>query len=138
MKKNTVTRIAIVFITIFVISLVISLTFLAVIQEVRTLDIRLAVANRLGFNIDTDKIYFGTIPPENSGQRRVIIENREYRKSVIRLKVYGELKDWVTVSDNNFALKKGESKTVALKVAIPKDAELKDYKSKLIITFTRF
>jgi uncharacterized membrane protein len=117
---------------------VVSLTFLAVIQEVKTLDVQLEVANRLGFNVDTDKIYFGAIPPGNSGERRAIIENKEYERSVVRLKVYGELKKWITVSENNFALKKGESKTVKVKVAIPEGAELKDYESEIIILFARF
>lgn len=137
MKKHTITILAIALIIISVILMVVSLTFLVVIQEVRTLDMRLTVANRLGFNVDTDKVYFGAIPPGNNGLRRVVIENKEYKRSVVRLKIYGEFKKWVTVSENNFALKKGESKIIELKVTTPKDAELKDYKNKLIITFTR-
>lgn len=137
MKKNLVTLAITTLVIISVISLVVSLTFLAVIQEVKTLSIQLEVANRLGFNVDTDKIYLGAIPPGNSGERSVIIENKEYEKSIVRIKVYGELKKWVTVSENSFTLKKGESKTVKVKVMIPENAGLKDYESELIIMFTR-
>lgn len=137
-KKKIITTLVIIFFTISTIALVAALTSLAVIQEIKTLDIQLTVANHLGFNVDTDKLYLGTIPRGNIGSRGVIVDNYEYQKSVVRLKVHGELKDWITVSENNFVLEKGESKLIKVKVNVPEDSELKDYESKLIITFTRF
>ncbi|MBU4501667.1 MAG: hypothetical protein KKA79_03685 [Nanoarchaeota archaeon] len=138
MKKKTIISLATILIIISVTLLVVSLTGIMVIQGIKTLDIQLTVANKIGFNIDTDKIYFGSIPPGNSGQKRVILENMGYKKSVVRLKVRGQLKEWITVSDNNFILKKGESKLIEIKAVIPEDAELKDYEDKLVIIYTRF
>lgn len=132
---NLLTKVVII---ISILILVVSLTSLAIIQEIKTLEIQLKVANHLGFNTDTDKIYFGTIPPGNVGSREVIVENNEYKKSIVRLKIRGELERWVAVSENNFILEQGGSKIVKVTASVPKDAELKDYEGKLVITFTRF
>lgn len=137
-SEKTYHTIVILFAVASLVFLVIPLTSTLVVQEVQKLEIQLKVDNYLGFNVDTDKIYFGVIPPGNIGARKVEIENNEHEKSVVRLKVFGELKGWVVVSENNFALKKGESKTVKVEVYVPEGAELKDYDSKLIIIFTRF
>lgn len=136
-KKKTVATLVITFFIISITLLTASLTLAALVQEFKTLDIRLTVANHLGFNTDTDKLYLGTVPRGNTASRSVLIENKEYEKSVVRLKVLGELKDWITVSENNFVLKKGESKLVKVEANVPKNAELKDYNSRLVITFTR-
>lgn len=136
-KKKTITTLVIIFFLISIILFSASLTFSAIAQEFKTLDIQLTVANHLGFNTDTDKLYLGTMPRGNMASRSVLIENKEYEKSVVRLKVFGELKNWVTVSENNFVLKKGESKTVKIEANVPEDAELKDYESRLVIFFTR-
>ncbi len=137
-KKKTITLLVIWFFIISIIFLTASLTLSTLVQEFKNLDIQLTVANHLGFNTDTDKLYLGTIPQGNTGSRSIVIENKEYKKSVIRLKVFGELKNWVTVSENNFVLQKGESKTVKIEVSVPEDAEQKDYQSWLVIFFTRF
>lgn len=136
-KKKRVFVLVIILFTVSIITLIISLTSLVVIQEVKTLDIQLKVADHMGFNVDADKLYFGTVPQGNTGSRDILIENKEYKKSVVRLKIRGELKGWVTASENNFILKKEESKLIKMKVTVPEDAELKDYESKLLITFTR-
>lgn len=135
--RKTVIKLIIVIFTISIIALIISLTFLAVVQEIKTLDIQLTVANHMGFNVDTDKIYLGTVPAGNTGSRGIIVENKEYEKSVVRLKVRGELKEWITVSENNFVLKKGESKLVKVEVKVPQDAAFKDYQGRLLVIFTR-
>lgn len=137
-KKKTITTLVIWFFVISIIFLTASLTLSTLVQEFKNLDIQLTVANHLGFNTDMDKLYLGTVPRGNTASRPVLIENKEYEKSVVRLKVFGELKNWVTVSENNFILKKGESKTVKVEVNVPENAELKDYKSRLVIFFTRF
>lgn len=137
MKNQKTPLLVVIFFIILLITLIASLTCLAVIQEVKTLGIQLKVADNMGFNTDTDRLYFGTIPRGNSGGREIIIENINYKNTRVRLKISGELKDWVTASENNFNLKEGESKRVKLEVKVPQNAELRDYKSKLLILFTR-
>lgn len=141
MKTSENKLIAMLVTIFFVISIILfsaSITFSAIVQEFKTLDIQLTVANHLGFNVDTDKLYMGTAFRGNTASRKVLIENKEYEKSIARLKVFGELKGWITVSENNFVLKKGESKIIEVKVNVPENAQLRDYNSRLVLTFTRF
>lgn len=137
-EKKTIATLVTIFFIISIILFSASITFSAIVQEFKTLDIQLTVANHLGFNVDTDRLYMGTVFRGNTASRKVLIENKEYEKSIARLKVFGELKDWTTVSENNFILKKGESKIIEITVNVPENAQLKDYNSRLILTFTRF
>ncbi len=141
-KKTIVTLVTILFV-ISIILLSASITFSAIVQEFKTLDIQLTVANHLGFNTDADKLYLGTVPRGNTASRNVLIENKEYEKSVVRLKVFGELRGWITVSGNNFVLKKGESKIVEVKFSLikpkpngkvnyPKSWTVMDYQTKYL------
>lgn len=137
-NEKTIATLVTLFFVISVILFIISLTFILFVQDFKTLEIRLTVGSHLGFNVDTDKLYLGTVPRGNTALRQVMIENNEYEKSIIRIKILGELKDWVTVSENNFVLKKGESKNVEIEAIVPENAERKDYDSRLVIIFTRF
>jgi len=126
-----------IIITASFIALISSLTFLLVVQDSKRIEMQLKVDNYLGFNVDTDKLYFGVIPQGNTGTRRVVIENKNYEKSVVRIKLNGDLKDWIIVSENNFALKRGEAKEVKVEVTVPSDAKKGEYTGGMTIFFTR-
>ena len=136
--KKVITASMIVLLILFAIALATSLTFLIIVQDVRTLDMHLAISNVFGFNIDTDKIYFGDIPPGTSSSRKVIVSNDDFEKSIVRIKTFGDLKDWVIVSEKNFILEKGEYKLIEVSVYPPPSAEYKEYEGKLLIILTRF
>ena len=105
-------------------------------QEVKTLDIQLAVvSSSLGFNVDTDKIYFGDVLRGASSIKKIIISNDNFEESLVIIKVLGELEAWVSISENDFILKKGEYKLVELRATVPIDAALGAYESKLLTTY---
>ena len=102
--RKSVTLITTVIIVISLIILIIALTSLVVVQDVKSLDMDLQINNFVGFNVDADKISFGVMPPGNIAEKKVVIENYDYEKSMIRIKVIGELEDWISVSENNFLI----------------------------------
>jgi len=106
--------------------------------EVNEIDFQVNVENRLGFNVDTDKLYFGTTYPGGVGKREVFIENYDYPKVRVNIKVYGDINEWVSVDANHFVLEQGESKSVIFYVNVPKDAEYQNYEGKIKIIFTKF
>lgn len=125
-----------------VILMTISIVFLVynyfIIVEVQEYDIDLIVGNMAGFNLDTDKIHFGTLPPGNNAERKFEVQNIDYNRIKVNVKSYGEFKDWIYVNKNNFYLGKGETEEVKVVAYVPENAEIKTYEGKLKIIFTRF
>ena len=141
MKKGKSTRKIII--TISIISILISLTLLSYhfltaeeVQEITILDMQLAVSNSLGFNVDTDKIYFGDMPPGVAGKKKIVIPNNNYDRSRIDIKASGEIAEWVSVSENSFILEKDDFRLIEVRVDVPLDARYKEYESKLIVQYT--
>lgn len=126
---------------------VISSTFLTyivynsfIIEKTYTLDVIVKVDDHLGLNADGDAIKFGMLMPGTSGERTIWVNNNaNYPLRVVILK-YGEIADWVKVSENNFVLKENGSKKIIFEAFVPKDADFGNYtgKAKVILKRTFF
>jgi len=93
------------------------------------------VGDYVGFNVDTDALYFGTLPPGNSANRNInIYHDMNFPKKVI-ITPYGEVSEWLTFSENNFWLQPEEYKQVNIKIAVPKNMELGNYTGNISINF---
>lgn len=92
----------------------------------------------VGFNVDNDKLYFGSISKEGASKRDIIIEN-PYSKSRVNIKSYGDFSDFIFISENNFIIKKGETKELEVILdLLNSNIEYGHYKGKIIIFLTRF
>jgi len=128
------------FLIMIILLIIIISSFLIVynptLYETKQIDMYLTVGNYTGFNVDTDAIYFGTIMPSGRGTRIINITNSN-QISIVNIKSYGELKEWIYISENNFILNPNEDKTVNVMVYVPKNIEYKDYKGVLKIRFKK-
>lgn len=118
---------------------IISLVYTFVLApEIEEFDMYLTIGDYAGFNVATDAIYFGTIPPGEGGSRKILFENDNfYFSEKVKISASGELAEWVWTEENNFVLDKSESKRVRVHVSSPKDAEFGNYTGKLKITFRK-
>lgn len=136
MKKR---KFVFVMILIFIAGVVISSLFVAMSApaEIKEFDMYLTVGEHIGFNVDIDAIYFGTLPQEGAGSRRIILKNDEDFSKKVKISASGELADWVWLEENNFVLSKNETKEVRIYVSPPEYAEFGNYTGKLRITFRK-
>ena len=125
-----------------VISLVIIyLLYSFLIFEIVSLNMHLNIENKVGFNISKDYqegIYFGTVPLGGSSSKEIFIQNKDYKRTRVVIKSYGNLKNWVSVSDNNFFLKQNESKKIKVQVNVPANVKEEKYRGNLKIIFLRY
>lgn len=108
-----------------------------IVQE-KEYDLDLIVADMAGFNLDNDKIHFGTLPAGNNAERKLNVQNNYNYDVKVNVKTYGNLSEWIYVNENNFWLESKENKEVVLKAYVPKGTEQGTYEGKLEIIFTRF
>lgn len=103
--------------------------------EYDKMDVQLTVSNILGFNVGTDALYLGAVPPGNSANRMIHIKNDRFLFGRVNIKTEGDSADWIYVSDNNFYLKRNEIKDINVRAIVPKDAAYGDYNGTIKVYF---
>jgi hypothetical protein len=101
------------------------------------MDVEVVKGNMLGFNVANDSIHFGDVPPDGSGKRTVLVNNDGNEPFTINIKSYGNISEWITVSDNDFVLGPMETKEIEVNCFVPMDAETGYYTGKLKIIYLR-
>lgn len=96
---------------------------------VSSADMYLTVGDKVGLNVDTDAIWFGIVPPGGIGTKHINIAAEKTGEFVIKL--HGELASWVSVSENNFVLNKGENRSISVLANVPFNAKKGDYNGTL-------
>lgn len=105
--------------------------------ETKELQMYLNVGEKPGVNIDTDALYFGSVPPSGSSARQFEISNNKNYSIKVALLPKGELSSWTKVSENNILLKPYATKLVNITVFVPSDAKLGNYSGILVIEMRR-
>ena len=103
-------------ILIFIITLI---CIKLVLYEIKELPATINVGGYLGFNIDTDKLYFGTLKAGGTASRDFSVENFGCGKCLIVIKSSGPISKWLSLSENKFKMVKGEKKAIYVDVVIP-------------------
>ena len=107
------------------------------IENIVVMDIKLKVGDRFGLNVDPESINFGRIMPGNAGLRNVTLENNASYPLKVSISKYGEIADWIDVSENNFILEEKEKMDVTFYAYAPNDAAFGNYTSKTKVIFKR-
>lgn len=108
-----------------------------IVDQIATMDMEVKVADNLGLNADTDKIYFGKLVPGTSGQRKVHINNSADYPLKVVIFSKGEIAKWVSMSDNNFILEGNEGTQIILEAEVPEDQPLGVYSGSLVVVFKK-
>jgi hypothetical protein len=99
----------------------------AAIYDVKVLGMDVYVQNIAGFNVDTDAVHFGIVPPGGAGSREMKVTAGEF-PTIVTFEYTGDISRWVYVSRNNIFLDANESTSVLLKVMVPEDAAVPGFR----------
>jgi hypothetical protein len=80
--------------------------------DVKKLDMFFQVSDRMGFNTDTDALYFGKGYPGSVTKRQILLNNSHPYPVIVSIKVNGDISQFISVSENDFMLQPGEVKYV--------------------------
>lgn len=97
------------------------------------IDMDLEVGVKTGINADTDALHFGRIKPGDSVTRSFQIHNFNNKSIRVDLKVEGDLAEWTTLSNPTLVLLPNQSFKEVIIVQPPKNTDLGNYTSQLII-----
>ncbi len=105
--------------------------------EVIDYDMHIEVGDNVGFNLDTDKIYFGTVYPGGGAERNITLTNIHDITLTTQITLSGDLKEWVVLSDNNFLLDPSKSKDITVYVTTPENTTYGNYTGKMKVRLLR-
>ena len=131
------------FILLFVIAIIgITVTILFysfyIIADVREFNMTLIVGDHAGLDVDTEKLAFGmVIPASSSSTRYVLLSNKKDYPLNVHINFYGDLADWVSVSDNYFVLQPNEEKKLSFSVTAPRNTAYGNYTGTARFVFKR-
>ncbi len=139
-RKKEVNLKLVVILTICL-ALVSSMTFIFYsywyVKEVKIVPMSVQVSDYAGLDTNKTMLKFGVVMPGSEIYRSMIINhNKEYPLKA-NIRMYGEMQDWVTVSENNFVVEPGKSVSLNAKVRPPLETPYGNYSGYMKITFTR-
>ncbi len=112
-----------------------ALFFLSSFLKYDEVPVQLSVSDVVGFNVGTDALYFGSVPPGSSAHRVIHVKNDRFAFGRANIKAFGDAARWLSVSDNNFYLRRDEVRDVEVKVDIPRGLDYGDYNGTLRVYF---
>ena len=97
----------------------------------------LIVDEKIGFDVDESYVHFGSVMPEGSSEKTIVLTNIHSEPLKVNMKTVGELSDWINITENNFILNEYAAKNVTLIANVPFNAEYGNYTGKLIVLFRK-
>lgn len=99
------------------------------------IQVQLTVSEVVGFNVGTDALYLGSVPPGSSAHRVIHVRNDHFSFGRVNIKAFGDVAPWLSVSDNNFYLRRDEVGDVDVRVEVPEGVARGDYNGTLRVYF---
>ena len=131
------------FILLFIIAIIcITATILFysfyIIADVREFNITLIIGDHAGFDVNTEKLAFGMVMPASSSSTRyVLLSNKKDYPLNVHINFYGNLAEWITVSENYFVLEPCEEKKLSFSASAPKGSAYGNYTGTARFVFKR-
>ena len=94
---------------------------------VRDIEMDVKVGDRIGINIDSDKLWFGMTNPGGSASRKMFVGNEHDFPIEVGFIPLGQLKDYTSISENPVLLRPGENKEISISVQISPDMPYGNY-----------
>ena len=108
-----------------------------IIEETFIFTMEVKVDDHFGLNADTDALRFGKLMHGTSAQRSVSMGNNATFPLKVAIFKFGQMKDWVKISENNFVLKINETKSIIFEAYAPENIDFGNYSGKVKIIFKK-
>jgi len=128
MNKKVFFVLAIILVAISI--LFINFYFKPVSAQEKEIYVEVVAEKKVGFNLETDKLYFGSLPAGGSATRNITISNSGSKKRFI-VSVEGPIKDWISADKSAFVLRDGENASIQITLTVPERTTPGNYTSKI-------
>ncbi len=99
--------------------------------KTQTLEAHVKIADYVGVNLDTDKLYFGTLKPGSTADRSISIKTSN--KAVTTITTKGEISDWLIASKTIIKTTPGKEENIKFTIITPKNATKGNHTGTIIV-----
>ncbi len=99
----------------------------------RSVTAHVKVDDYVGINLDTDKLYFGTVSPGNIGRRSLKVLSGD--DAFVIVAIDGLASDWIVPNNKSFYINSGEKKGVKFEAYVPPNTPYGNYTAKVSFLF---
>ena len=92
--------------------------------------------NITGFNLDKDKMHFGTLPSGLSSERSIDVVHNFSKTLQVHIVILGNMSSWIMISSSAFLLQPNEIKPILLSLTVPNQTDLGVHEGKIVVTFS--
>ncbi len=89
-----------------------------------------------GFNLDKDKLHFGTLFFGVSSERTMSVSYNYSKRVNVQIAVLGNISNWIHVSPSTFFLFPNETKSVVLSLSVPDKTPQGTYEGNISLLFS--
>ncbi|MEM5871333.1 MAG: hypothetical protein QW051_00505, partial [Candidatus Aenigmatarchaeota archaeon] len=114
--------------------IIINQLFIFDVIEVK-MDVKVIDENIVGINTDADAIHFGKVQRGGEGLRYITLTNNDVKSHLIRIKTFGNISRFVSVSENNFIMEPNTTKNITVVVRPTLDCNTGYYEGTLQVIF---
>lgn len=136
MKRNNALLIIIIF---ALLSFLVTITIYSSgkLISVNRYEVKLSVGDRIGFDLGSEVISFGTMLPGSESPRKIEITNSLNRPVKVIIKHIGNTTKFVYPEKNNFLIQPNSSDQLTFVARIPKNTTYGNYRGTVIIRTLR-
>tara|TARA_Y100000310_G_scaffold345549_1_gene466388 strand:+ start:410 stop:838 length:429 start_codon:yes stop_codon:yes gene_type:complete len=92
---------------------------------------------KMGFNVDTDGLHFGTLGPGVVGRKDIVLNNTADEPVRVELKTFGSLRPNIFYEDNYFILNGNSNRSLMIRAVTPATMKKGFYNSTLRVIFRK-
>lgn len=136
-SKKVITYLSIIISTLFlgiILSFLVFVNYKIIDYNEINLSVKITPGS-MGINADPGSLNFGKNRPGGSGDRFFEVTSKD--DVVIKMFVFGDMKDFIYLSDNNFPLNSNETKKITVSLYVPEDVVIGNYTGKLVVLSLR-
>jgi len=94
------------------------------------------VINELGFDVSSEAMHFGHVPPGARALKHVNISVNDIR-TLVTIETEGNISQFVYVSDNDFIMEPHETRKIEVTAAIPNNTKINSYYNGIMTVILR-
>ena len=122
-------------IAVFLVATLLTIAFQARPIAVKSVEAQVKVASVVGINLDTDKLYFGTVIPGGSAKRGLTVTAPQ--DTFVVLSIEGQHAVLFTPNKRSALLAKGENETFLFTASVPAGLADGNYSANVTVSFYR-
>ena len=139
MKRRDNKKVFFILVALLIVVILVSAVAVAysLLTDTKEFDVMLEVSDHIGFVVDSGPLDFGSVMPAGTGQRELIIENKDDFSKFVHLEASGRIKDWISFSGNDFVINGNETVVIGVRARTQPTTPYGNYTSKVTLYLTR-